>query len=71
MADSSPHNCDSKGARSGECAVWRRQSDSSLVVLAGNCKAVDLVVACEKTAFVLIWLVESCKAVDMWQASSL
>jgi hypothetical protein len=45
--------------------AWRRQSDGSLVALAANCETADLVVACEKTAFVLIWLVENCKAVDM------
>jgi len=66
MADSSPHDCDSKGAHAGGCVEWKRWSGSRLVMLAQNCETVDVVVASEKTAFVLIELVESCKTVDMW-----
>ena len=76
MADSSPHgdsphDCEWKGTSAGGRVAWRRRNYISLVLLAENCEVVDLVVLCEKIDFVLIWLVESCKTVDMWQASSL
>jgi len=66
MADNSPHDCDSKGARAGGSVAWIRRSDSSLVVLAENCEVVDLVITCRKITFVLIWLEKNCKTVDMW-----